>query len=109
VSAEKLAALQRYYPSAQLLAEGGQSVVFLPGLKVDAPEGQIEFDGLLHPQPHTGYSTRLFITRTITAPLAQNWTAHSLCGKSWWACSWQNVGAELPWIDMLANHLRAFR
>jgi hypothetical protein len=55
------------------------------------------------------YRTRLFVDRQIAAPNAKNWTPHSLCGRSWWACSWQDVGADLPWINMLANHLRAFR
>jgi len=109
VSAEKLAALQHFYPAAQMLAEGGQPVVFLPGLKVDAPQGPIEVDALLHPSLHTGYSTRLFLNRQVDAPLAKNWTSHSLCGSTWWSCSWQGVGAELTWIDMIANHLRAFR
>jgi len=110
VSAEKLAALQLFYPTAELLTEGGQIVVFLPGLTVETPQGLVETDALLLPSLHsTGYTTRLFLARQIEAPSAKNWTSHSLCGRSWWACSWQGVGADLPWIDMIANHLRAFR
>ena len=36
------------------------------------------------------------------------WQAHTLCGETWWACSWQGVKASLPWVQILANHLLAF-
>jgi hypothetical protein len=109
VSADKLSALQKFYPTAEALMEGGQLMAHLPGMKIDTPGGTLEINALLCPHEHSGYRTRLFFDRQIGSPRPLNWTSHSLGGKSWWTWSWQDVGAELPWIEMLANHLRAFR
>lgn len=109
MSAAQLSALRAVVPSAEPLQEGGRLLAFLPGLKVETQGGAVVCDALLHPHGHTGYQTRLFLDRQILGGSANNWTAHSLGGRTWWACSWQGVEAALPWVQILMNHLRAFR
>ena len=109
MSMDKFYALQKFFPSAQALTEAGQLVAYLPCLKVVTLEGVMELDALLVPFEHSGYRTRLFTEKQILSQNAKNWTAHTVCGKSWWVCSWNEVPSALPWIDILANHLRAFR
>ena len=110
MSAEKLQVLQKYFPQAEPFTEGGLMGAFLPGLMVDTPSGVVQFDAVLFPHAHSsGYMTRLFTDRPITAPNAKNWNPHNLGGRTWYACSWQGVEAHLPWVEILANHLRAFR
>lgn len=109
MSADKLSLLKKFFPTAEPFPEGGQLGAYLPGIKVDTPTGPMELNAILYPHPHTGYETRLFTDRQIAAPNAKNWTAHTLGGRTWWACSWSGVAANLPWIEILANHLRAFR
>lgn len=109
MSAAQLSVLQAVVPSAEAFQEGGRLLAFLPGLKVETLGGTVVCDALLHPHEHSGYQTRLFLDRQIPGGSANNWTAHSLGGRTWWACSWQGVEAALPWVQILMNHLRAFR
>lgn len=109
MSADKLNELRKFFPAAEPFQEGGQLAAYLPSVKVDTPNGVVEFDAVLFPHFHSGYLTRLFTDRQISAPNAKHWTPHTLGGRTWWACSWQGIEGGLPWIDMLANHLRAFR
>lgn len=109
MSGEKFNALKKFYPAAQAILEGGRTIVSLPGLKVQTPNGVVELDAMLCPHEHSGYETRLFVDKQLSAPNAKNWTAHVVGGKTWWACSWREVAAGLPWIEIMANHLRAFR
>lgn len=82
---------------------------FLPGLEVQTPSGALQVDALLYPYAHSGYTTRLFVDRQIPAPNAKNWNSFTLGGRTWFACSWQDVQASLSWVEILAGHLRAFR
>jgi hypothetical protein len=66
-------------------------------------------DVLLWPRFREGYATRLFLSGPVQGGAAQNWNQYSICGRQWYVCSWQGVPATLPWIEILANHLRAFR
>ncbi len=109
MSTEKFSSLKRYFPFAEALTEAGQTVAYLPGLKVETSAGIVDVNALLVPFEHTSYRTRLFTDRQISAPNAKNWTSHTVCGRSWWVCSWNEVPSTLPWIEILANHLRAFR
>lgn len=106
---DKFNALRQFFPKAEQFHEGGQVAAYLPGIKVETSRGIVELNAVLFPHSHSGYLTRLFTDRQIVAPNANNWTAHTLGGQTWWTCSWQGVEAALPWIDILVNHLRAFR
>jgi len=64
---------------------------------------------LLWPKPRDNYPTRLFVERQLVAPQANNWKSFVICTRTWWASSWHGVPESLPWIEMIANHLRAFK
>lgn len=108
-AAAELVRLQALCPAAELWTEGGKPVPFLPGLSFQTPGGRQTRDALLWPWPRDGYLTRLFVSEVITAPEAKNWNPFNIQGRTWFACSWQGVVDSLPWIEILANHLRAFR
>jgi hypothetical protein len=109
MSESKLQALRKFFPKAQAFSDGGVVAAYLPGLAVETPSGTVEVDALLYPQAHSSYSTRLFTDREISAPNAKNWKSFTLGGRTWFACSWQGVEESLPWVEMLAAHMRAFR
>ena len=105
----QLAQLQELSPEAELWTEDGQPVAFLPAVRFAAGGSRIVRDLLLWPRERDGYATRLFVSEPVNAGKGQNWKAFSLFGRTWHACSWQGVPGTLPWIEILANHLRAFR
>lgn len=105
--AAELFKLRDLCPAAEIWTDGGHPAVFMPKLQFKAQGGMHTRDVLLWPQARDGYATRLFLSAQV--PGAQNWNSFSICGRQWFACSWQGVPAHLPWIEILANHLRAFR
>jgi hypothetical protein len=98
-------ALRRICPRAELWDEGGQPLVYLPGLKVNHAGAVVAVDALLVPRTHTNYPTRLFLSRPFSNR-GQNWTSHHLMGGTWHVMSWNGVPSSLPWDEILANHLR---
>lgn len=98
--------LREIYPSAQIEREGGHSVVLLPKARFLSAGCELRMDLLLHPFSHCGYPTRLFFERQV-AERGQNWGQHCVAGRQWWACSWNNVPADMSWPAMLSAHLRA--
>lgn len=90
------------------MVEGGMRYVHLPELKVIAAGTERVLDGLLCPGPHNGYSTRLFLSAPIPERGA-NWSQWQIFGRTWHTWSWQSVPAELPWIQIVLEHLRALR
>lgn len=105
----ELEKLRTLCPQAEILTEGGQPAVFLPGVQFQAGSARVTRDLLLWPSPRDNYLTRLFLSQQVGGSVARAWTAFTVCGRSWWAVSWQGVPADLPWIEILANHLRAFQ
>lgn len=63
---------------------------------------------LMCPAARDGYATRLFLEDQISNR-GQNWKTHTIRGRSWWAFSWNDVPANLPWLEIFANHLRALQ
>lgn len=107
---QQIAQLRALYPGTQAVQEGGKTLAHVPGIMVITADGQTTFDGLLYPHAHpSGYTTRLFVSKPLRSPRAANWQSHTVCGQTWWVCSWNQVPATLPWVEILANHLRAFR
>lgn len=107
-SVDQLLALKRLYPRAELWDEGGAPLVYLPGMKVQHSSEVLAVDGLLSPRAHSSYTTRLFLSRSFPNR-GQNWTVHQVMGRAWHTMSFNNVPAELPWIQILANHLGQLR
>lgn len=111
----QLSLLQAIYPDARQVEESSQSMVLLPTLKVALGSEFRAMKGLLHPGPHSGYTTRLFLSETLQAerPVIgsspANWTTHILLGHAWHTWSWNQVPASLPLVQILIAHLDALR
>lgn len=101
-----LAALRTLHTDCILLKEGSNPVVLLQDFSFRAADKDARMDLLLHPAPHSGYTTRLFFSTPIEGRGA-NWNRHRVAEREWWAPSWQNVQASLSWPAMLCAHLRA--
>jgi hypothetical protein len=82
--------------------------VFFPVLKFDSGNTPHAMPALLCPANRDGYPTRLFLEKKIPSR-GNNWNVFQIRSRSWWACSWRDVPASLPWLAILANHLRPLR
>lgn len=105
----QLVSLRNLSPQAELMTEGGQVAAYLPSVQFEAKGAKVTRNLLLWPGPKDGYLTRLFLSEQVQSTEGRAWTSFSLCGGTWWAVSWQGVAANLPWLAILANHLRAFK
>src|SRR5580658_4917001 len=103
---EEIEELRALTAGTQTMAEGGVEYFFLPDIRIPGLEGST--DALLCPQQHSGYPTRLFLSRMVPGK-GQNWKLHTLLGRAWHACSWNDVPANQRLAEILAQHLRAFR
>ena len=93
-------------PGVRELEESGYVYVYIPGLKM--PPGCIpeQTDALLCPQPHSGYTSRLFFKDYIQTPKPVNWNGQVfVLGYQWHAFSYNNV-QNMPLLNMVMNHLR---
>jgi hypothetical protein len=109
-AAAELATLRALCPGAELWTEAGQSVPYLPDLTIAKNgAGSRKVDALLWPYDRDNYPTRLFLSEMIPWSIGGQWTQSVVQGRSWHACSWGPVPANQPWIEILANHLRAFQ
>lgn len=108
-STAQMQRLRSLYPDAEPWTDGGQALAYLPRLTLLRGATKHVVAALLCPHARDGYPTRLYLDRQIEAPNANNWRACTVCGETWWACSWNYVPATLPWPEVLANHLRAFQ
>lgn len=93
------------HPSAVVLTEGGNPVVFLPQFSFRGAGANVIMDLLLVPFFHTGYATRVFFQRQI-AGRGSNWRSYQVVNRDWWAPSFKDVPASLPWTAILCAHLR---
>lgn len=101
-------ALEAAYPDARLLTEAGITYVYIPKLKFETGGSTMEMEALLCPQQHGGYTTRLFLSHQVPGR-GGNWSTFGILGKQWHTWSWNNVSANRPWLEILANHLCALR
>ena len=65
---KQLATLRELSPAAEVWREGGQPVVFMPGVKFKVTNARVTRDLLLWPQARDGYETRLYLSAPVTAP-----------------------------------------
>ncbi|MDE0029509.1 MAG: hypothetical protein OXU42_08950 [Deltaproteobacteria bacterium] len=105
-SADEFVSLKAMHEIAVLLKEGGKPVALLPAFTFTAGGRAETMDLLLVPFEHSGYTTRLFFERKVDSH-GNNWRQHRVVDRNWWAPSWNNVPATLPWSAMLCAHLRA--
>lgn len=105
----QLAKLRGLCPAAELWTDGGRQVAFLPKVEFQAGKSRVTRDLLLWPWERDNYVSRLFLSGEVTGAVARAWTAFNIQGRTWYAVSWKDVPNTLPWLEILANHLRAFR
>ena len=103
-----LVGLRKISPEASLFDEAKKQYVHLPTLKVLSNGVTMDLEGLLCPGEHSGYSTRLFLSQKVPDK-GQNWTDHTILGKTWRTWSWKDVPSSLPLTEILLGHLRALR
>jgi len=106
IAGEAMEELRQICPDAQELGESGITYIFLPCLKHPCASGTL--DGLLCPQQHGGYTTRLFLSVIIPGK-GNNWSTHTILSRTWHTWSWNNVPADQRPAEILAQHLRALR
>ncbi len=98
--------LRQVCPGASFKSEAGQNFVYLPHLKILIGKETIVRDALLTLQAHSGYVSRLFLSEAIPGR-ANNWTVHTVLGRTWHTPSWKNVAPGRP-VEMLLQHLKAY-
>jgi hypothetical protein len=113
IDATSVATLHSVCPDAKLLFENGKPLIFLPRLKIRVGSTIKTIDALLCPSEHSGYMTRLFLAEPISECQSikgqpANWSVHQLLSKMWHTWSWQNVPADLPILQILIAHVKAF-
>lgn len=108
IATAELQELQLVCQGATVMRESGLDYVHLPTIKLPAGSTPPEAEGLLCLQARDGYPTRLFLSAQVQSK-GNNWTAHQILSRTWYACSWNYVSGELRPAQILAEHLRAFR
>jgi hypothetical protein len=111
---ERLPKLQLVYADATLVTDGPFQFVHIPNLKFHVGENLKVMRALLCPMAHSNYATRLFLEQRIDERptingSAANWSVHSILGVAWHTWSWRDVPSDQPFLDILANHVRALR
>lgn len=106
VSAEEMEELRQICPDAKEMSEGGVTYILLPALKLPCPPGVVT--GVLCPQQHSGYATRLFLSIEIPGKGA-NWRSHVILSRTWYTPSWKDVAASQRLAAILVQHLRVYR
>jgi hypothetical protein len=102
----KLNELKRHWPDVETVPEDVRFYIHLPSLKVATPSGTKVVSALLRPWSNgDGYPTRLFFSEKFTNK-GNNWNVFSIVGRSWHACSWSGVSEDLPYLEIIASHLR---
>lgn len=107
---DELAALRSICPDLRVIEEGGARYIFLPGLAFFSAGGEFSMDAILVPQLVAalgGYTTRLLLKKRT--PKALSWTTVTALGGAWETWSWNDVPADAPLIEILANHLKALQ
>jgi hypothetical protein len=102
-----LAPLRALCPDAQLMPDGGQEFLHLPRLVIKSGGAEYVREALLSLKAHSGYTSRLLLSEPIPGR-GQNWTVQNALGRNWHTPSWNNVMPGPP-LDMLLQHLRAYR
>ncbi len=110
---EQIEALKTVYPALAAAEEGSFKFVLLENLKL--PEGcePRTVTGLLCPMDRDGYPSRLFVSdKIVHRGVGQNWNppgGSTILGRQWWAVSWKTTRPNQTLLEMVLDHLGAFR
>lgn len=102
---EQFLEVQRFYPDAIIIPEGGVNYVFIPDLEL--PSGCVpqKIDALLCPVLKNGYQSRLFYTQKIEGIASRNWNGNlRLCDRTWVSFSWKSKDG-MSLLEMMRYHL----
>jgi hypothetical protein len=105
---DQIEELKLLCPEAKAASEAGQDYVLLPGLKMPLGANPAVLDGLLCPQQHSGYTTRLFLSAQV-AGKGNNWKSFRILDRTWYSPSWQGIGNDLRFMEMVIGHLEVYR
>ncbi|MDQ0080985.1 hypothetical protein J2W35_001322 [Variovorax boronicumulans] len=114
VTDEELEALKAISAGAVAMSEGGDHFVYLPSLLLESAGRMRVVDALLGLTPMNGYTTRLFLSESVTerqtiGGRSGNWTTHMLFGRNWHTWSWQGVPRSQAAIQVLREHMEALK
>lgn len=102
----ELQVLRSVWADAEIVGDGEKKYVLLPKLTVRMAGQARIVAALLRPWANgDGYTTRLFFSERVSSK-GNNWNVFNILGRTWHACSWQSVPEDLPWLEILASHLR---
>ena len=87
--------------------EGQSHFVLLSKLQFETDGETVTLDALLCPSAHTGYATRLFLSKQILNKGHLNWSQHQILGQNWHTWSWSNISESQRLAQILAGHLKA--
>jgi hypothetical protein len=107
MGAETLTEITEVCPGATFIKDGPDGFVHLPSLKIPTGKEFIVRDALLSLNAHSGYASRLFLSAPIPNR-GNNWTVHTIMGRTWHTPSWKDVLPGRP-IEMLLQHFGAYR
>lgn len=108
MNAEEWSEIKLLCSDAKGLEEGNLQYIFLPSLKLPVRQNSVVRDALLCLGAREGYTTRLFLSERVDAPV--NWQGPiSVFGRAWHTWSWNNVPSTLRPAEILVGHLRALR
>jgi hypothetical protein len=93
------------WPDAEYWEESGLPYAYIPSMSFSSGGNSLTMKVLICPAQRDGYASRLFFEKQVPGRGA-NWKVFQIRGQQWWACSWGNVAASMPWLVILANHLR---
>jgi len=111
--ADQIDALKSAYSTLSLIEEGSFKFILIEGLKLpDGCEPRM-VNGLLCPMHRDGYPSRLFLSlKIIHRGKGQNWNPPGgsiIQGQQWWAVSWKTTRPNQTLLEMVLDHLEAFR
>lgn len=104
----KIMALISLCPDVAVIPDAGTDYISLPKLKIKSANTLHTVDALLCPVKHSGYTTRLFLSKKIPGR-GNNWSVHSILGRAWHTWSWNNVPDTLSPAQILSAHMRSLR
>jgi hypothetical protein len=110
---DQIDALKTLYPNLSLGEEAKTSFIRIEKLKLPAGCEPRVVTALLCPTDRDGYPSRLFISQKVThGGKGQNWNPQLsvvILGENWWAVSWKTTRSNQTLVEMVLDHLGAFR
>lgn len=110
---EQIDALKTVFPDVAATEIGEVTVYMIEKLPLaDGAEPKV-VTGLLWPREREGYPSRLFLSHKVTHKgKGQNWNPKEsvvILDRPWWAVSWKTTQPNQTLLEMVLDHLGAFR